>query len=364
MGSSLLRKGGVEEGRWTAEEDEALRKYIEANGEGSWRSLPKNAGLLRCGKSCRLRWINYLRNDLKRGNISTEEEEIMVKLHASLGNSRKVQSFRRVDNDSLPLIVDLSNNVGMASKRKGGRTSRWAMKKNKTFSRKDVASQPKRPNTSSISEKLPDEVPLPQTPDLERETTVPGATYDPLILDACVQDTEQMDLIISSPSQETGAGFLDSREQKSLGLCVGEVNTNETSGTDEMLGSYGSSIDGEMLCFDDIIDNQLVDPNGVLVFNEEKQAEAVTQRGVDELRIQMDQSFELHSCTASITSCFDDNYVANWSWEDMVTGHELFDQTGDNDLCWLWESDGEAEVQKVEEMKCDKKNAMVAWLLS
>ncbi|CDP21150.1 unnamed protein product [Coffea canephora] len=40
-------------------------KYIQANGEGSWRSLPKNAGLLRCGKSCRLRWINYLRSDLK-----------------------------------------------------------------------------------------------------------------------------------------------------------------------------------------------------------------------------------------------------------------------------------------------------------
>lgn len=43
-------------------------------------------GLLRCGKSCRLRWINYLRADLKRGNISAEEEELIVKLHASLGN--------------------------------------------------------------------------------------------------------------------------------------------------------------------------------------------------------------------------------------------------------------------------------------
>ena len=44
------------------------------------------AGLLRCGKSCRLRWINYLRADVKRGNISKEEEDIIVKLHATLGN--------------------------------------------------------------------------------------------------------------------------------------------------------------------------------------------------------------------------------------------------------------------------------------
>ncbi|XP_042057704.1 transcription factor MYB11-like [Salvia splendens] len=79
-------KVGLKRGRWTAEEDEKLRKYIEENGEGSWRSLPKNAGLLRCGKSCRLRWINYLRSDVKRGNISAEEEEIIFNLHASKGN--------------------------------------------------------------------------------------------------------------------------------------------------------------------------------------------------------------------------------------------------------------------------------------
>lgn len=43
-------------------------------------------GLLRCGKSCRLRWINYLRADLKRGDISAEEEEVIIKLHGSHGN--------------------------------------------------------------------------------------------------------------------------------------------------------------------------------------------------------------------------------------------------------------------------------------
>ncbi|KAK2644923.1 hypothetical protein Ddye_020118 [Dipteronia dyeriana] len=79
-------KVGLKRGRWTAEEDQLLTKYIQANGEGSWRSLPKNAGLLRCGKSCRLRWINYLRTDLKRGNISSEEEQTILKLHSNLGN--------------------------------------------------------------------------------------------------------------------------------------------------------------------------------------------------------------------------------------------------------------------------------------
>ncbi|KAF5752160.1 hypothetical protein HS088_TW01G00067 [Tripterygium wilfordii] len=79
-------KVGLKRGRWTAEEDEILTNYIQANGEGSWRSLPKNAGLLRCGKSCRLRWINYLRADLKRGNITPQEEETVVKLHAAFGN--------------------------------------------------------------------------------------------------------------------------------------------------------------------------------------------------------------------------------------------------------------------------------------
>ncbi|RYR12858.1 hypothetical protein Ahy_B04g070167 isoform D [Arachis hypogaea] len=79
-------KVGLKKGRWTAEEDKILTDYIQENGEGSWRNLPKNAGLLRCGKSCRLRWINYLRADVKRGNITPQEEEIIVKLHAVLGN--------------------------------------------------------------------------------------------------------------------------------------------------------------------------------------------------------------------------------------------------------------------------------------
>ncbi|KAG8370487.1 hypothetical protein BUALT_Bualt14G0121900 [Buddleja alternifolia] len=79
-------KTGLKKGKWTEEEDEKLINYIKANGIGSWRSLPKNAGLLRCGKSCRLRWMNYLRDDLKRGDFTRDEEETIVGLHKTLGN--------------------------------------------------------------------------------------------------------------------------------------------------------------------------------------------------------------------------------------------------------------------------------------
>ncbi|XP_050235792.1 transcription factor MYB17 [Mercurialis annua] len=79
-------KKGLKKGPWTPEEDEILVEYIKKNGHGSWRSLPKLAGLLRCGKSCRLRWTNYLRPDIKRGPFTTEEEKLVIQLHGILGN--------------------------------------------------------------------------------------------------------------------------------------------------------------------------------------------------------------------------------------------------------------------------------------
>ncbi|XP_010551759.1 PREDICTED: protein ODORANT1-like [Tarenaya hassleriana] len=79
-------KVGLKKGPWTAEEDRKLINFILANGQCCWRALPKLAGLLRCGKSCRLRWTNYLRPDLKRGLLSEYEEKMVIDLHAQLGN--------------------------------------------------------------------------------------------------------------------------------------------------------------------------------------------------------------------------------------------------------------------------------------
>ncbi|XP_028808418.1 transcription factor MYB8-like [Neltuma alba] len=79
-------KNGTKRGAWSKEEDERLRAYVERYGHSNWRQLPKQAGLSRCGKSCRLRWLNYLRPHVKRGNYTREEDEIIIKLHELHGN--------------------------------------------------------------------------------------------------------------------------------------------------------------------------------------------------------------------------------------------------------------------------------------
>ncbi|MED6114640.1 hypothetical protein PIB30_082311 [Stylosanthes scabra] len=79
-------KSGVRKGTWSLEEDMKLTAYLTRYGCWNWSQLPKYAGLTRCGKSCRLRWLNYLRPNLKRGNFTQQEEDIIVRLHNKLGN--------------------------------------------------------------------------------------------------------------------------------------------------------------------------------------------------------------------------------------------------------------------------------------
>ncbi|MFQ6662991.1 hypothetical protein Gotur_030668, partial [Gossypium turneri] len=76
----------MKKGEWSAEEDDKLRTYVQKYGHWNWHQLPKFAGLKRCGKSCRWRWMNYLRPGLKRGNFTEEEDELIIKLHEQFGN--------------------------------------------------------------------------------------------------------------------------------------------------------------------------------------------------------------------------------------------------------------------------------------
>ncbi|GAB4827783.1 hypothetical protein Ancab_034669 [Ancistrocladus abbreviatus] len=95
-------KANVKRGLWTAEEDAKILAYVSNHGIGNWTLVPKKAGLNRCGKSCRLRWTNYLRPDLKHDSFTAQEEQLIIQLHKAIGSRWSLiakQLPGRTDND-------------------------------------------------------------------------------------------------------------------------------------------------------------------------------------------------------------------------------------------------------------------------
>ncbi|XP_077242849.1 uncharacterized protein LOC143883371 [Tasmannia lanceolata] len=370
-------KVGLKRGRWTAEEDEILMRFIQANGEGSWRSLPKNAGLLRCGKSCRLRWINYLRADLKRGNISSEEEDVIIKLHSSFGNrwsliaahlpgrtdneiknywnshlSRKIHTFRRVNNDAMPVAMDIGK-LASGCKRNCGRTNKSAMKKNTTKAGMRREKHQDKESPSSIFGQK------------EKESMVLGSYGHTGVVLGSNEGRENEVLVpneclesgMMGPFREQGSDVLDPNEERGSVIwdrCEWLENGYLSSSKSGMVGAHekikngvwGTNEEGES----GVMDTKEERENGVLGTNGEGESGVMDTKeeiengvmGVNEERSESEGKSNEWSST--MDSWVEEDWMDWRIWEGL---EDKVREEGQEIWSCLWESDiGEGDFEE------------------
>ncbi|CAJ2649941.1 unnamed protein product [Trifolium pratense] len=223
--SPCCAKEGLNRGAWTTHEDKILTEYIKLHGEGKWRNLPKRAGLKRCGKSCRLRWLNYLRPDIKRGNISSDEEELIIRLHKLLGNRWSLIAGRlpgRTDNE----IKNYWNtNLGKKVKdlnqqntNNSSPTKPSTQPKNAKIKQKQINPKPMKPNSNVVRTKATkcskvlfiNSPPNSSSPmhNLQNKAEAETTTKPSMLVDGVASDS------MSNNEMERGDGFLSFRDEE------------------------------------------------------------------------------------------------------------------------------------------------------
>uniref|UniRef100_A0A7N0UF72 Uncharacterized protein n=1 Tax=Kalanchoe fedtschenkoi TaxID=63787 RepID=A0A7N0UF72_KALFE len=315
-------KEGLKKGRWTDEEDAILTRYLQANGEGSWRSVPKNAGLKRCGKSCRLRWINYLRPDLKRGNITPEEEDVIIRLHASMGNRWSLIAGHlpgRTDNEiknywnshlsrklltySTPSKSKATEPIGSAEvtaewKPRRGRSRHWSSNKNAPVPSDDA--------------------------DLLR-SMVENGELEPITKEKTIEaDADEESFEITEYINEEGEDNTSS------------LNADESLIFSSARGpSYFNEEQSEIFCsFDDAL-NIKAEETDVGISSHSLNASSVDQTDVFKVSKKVDTVAGKWNENKGLSLSSAGDARADWDWKGLINGHKLIDE--DEMLSMLWD---------------------------
>ncbi|PRQ27391.1 putative transcription factor MYB-HB-like family [Rosa chinensis] len=215
-------KDGLNKGAWMAAEDKLLLDYIKNHGEGKWSNVAKETGLKRCGKSCRLRWMNYLRPDIKRGSISDDEEELIIRLHKLLGNRWSLIAGRlpgRTDNE-----IKNYWNSNLAKKMAQAQSSPQSKCNNVIVQQTPDQAQPQQ-QCSRVSTVVP---PRPPTSTIAAASPLHHRTLDDFCNNVAINNTNNLVKAVNSVDSRI------SSEDVSLSTTA---TTNTTSDGDDQLGS-------------------------------------------------------------------------------------------------------------------------------
>jgi hypothetical protein len=119
---------------FTEEEDRIILEFIRSNGPRNWNLIAEELKH-RTPKQCRERWHNHLNPDIRKGPFSPEEDEIVARNQAVLGNKwaeiarllpgRTDTLVKNRWNASLRdrVVVDTFGRIAITSARRAGKDS-------------------------------------------------------------------------------------------------------------------------------------------------------------------------------------------------------------------------------------------------